>query len=150
MRIPGNLFGGLTIADIMTRMISRRRNLLVADLLYKIGLVENWGCGVSLIFEKSPDVQFVEAGDSFIAALLRHPLSEFGVVNGAVNGGVKEKSQIEDVYRYVVHHEGCRVPMIAEELSIPVRTTQRYLTALKKENRIIFKGNPKTGGYYST
>ena len=59
---PGNSFGGITIADILTSMISRRRNPLVADLLYKIGLVENWGCGVSLILEKSQDVQFAEAG----------------------------------------------------------------------------------------
>ncbi|MBQ4336284.1 MAG: winged helix-turn-helix domain-containing protein [Lentisphaeria bacterium] len=45
-------------------------------------------------------------------------------------------------------HPGCRANTIAEKLNIPLRTVQRHISELKKENKIEFKGAPKSGGYF--
>jgi len=39
---------------------------------------------------------------------------------------------------------------ISEEMNIPLRTIERQIKKLKEENKIEFKGAPKTGGYIIT
>ena len=62
--------------------------------------------------------------------------------NGGANGGVK------DMLTYIRKHPGCRTQEIAESLSIPLRSVQRRLNALKKDMKVEFRGAPKNGGYY--
>ncbi len=71
IRNPGTLFGGLSINDIVTRNISRRRNELLADLLSRAHYVERKGRGIALIKEKEPEAKFEEIGGLFIATLKR-------------------------------------------------------------------------------
>jgi len=49
---------------------------------------------------------------------------------------------------YIRDHEGCRANAIAAALAIPPRTVQRHLAVLKRNGEIVFKGVPKTGGYW--
>jgi len=49
IRNPGRLYGGLTIKQIRTRMVSQRRNELIADIFHRGRFVERWGRGISLI-----------------------------------------------------------------------------------------------------
>ena len=65
-----------------------------------------------------------------------------GVVSGGVNGGVNP------VLDFIKQHPGCRANAIAEELNMPLRTIQRRLSELKKENKVEFKGSSKNGGYF--
>ena len=49
---------------------------------------------------------------------------------------------------YIRKHPGCRANEISEALSIPFRSVQRRLGALKKKKAIEFRGAPKNGGYH--
>ena len=63
-------------------------------------------------------------------------------VNGAVNGGVKA------LLEYIQNNPGLRKPQISGAIGIPIRTLQRRLRELRDQNRIEFRGSPKTGGYH--
>ena len=65
IRNPGGLYGGLTIKQIRTRMVSQRRNELIADIFHRGHFVERWGRGISLILSKEPTAEFEEMGKSF-------------------------------------------------------------------------------------
>lgn len=65
-----------------------------------------------------------------------------GAVNGAVNGAVIQ------VLQYLRNHPGSRANAIVGALDIPLRSVQRYLTQLKKENKIEFRGASRNGGYF--
>ncbi|MDZ4164204.1 MAG: ATP-binding protein [Smithellaceae bacterium] len=71
IRNPGELYGGLTIAQIRKGNVSRRRNPLIAELLRRIQMVETWGRGMRLILAEEPTVQFQEVAQLFIAAFNR-------------------------------------------------------------------------------
>ena len=65
-----------------------------------------------------------------------------GAVNGGVSGGVNP------ILDFITQYPGCRANAIAEKLNMPLRTVQRCISELKKENKIEFKGAPKSGGYF--
>jgi ATP-dependent DNA helicase RecG len=48
----------------------------------------------------------------------------------------------------IIKQEGLSASDIAKSIGKSWRTTMRYLDRLKKENKIEFRGAPKTGGYY--
>jgi len=56
--------------------VSKRRNLLVAELLHRIHMVEAWARGVPLILEKEPRVQFREIAKLFITSFDRPSFGE--------------------------------------------------------------------------
>lgn len=66
----GKLPSGLTIADLIVDHPSRLRNPIIADVLYRRGLVERWGRGTQKIIELC-----IEAG---------HPSPEFIEQAGAI------------------------------------------------------------------
>jgi ATP-dependent DNA helicase RecG len=71
IRNPGRLYGGLTIKQIRTRMVSQRRNELIADIFHRGRFVERWGRGISLILSKEPTAKFEEIGESFYVTFKR-------------------------------------------------------------------------------
>jgi len=71
IRNPGGLFGGLTIEQIKSEMVSRRRNEIIAELFHRIHFVEKWCRGISLILSKEPTADFKEVADIFITTFKR-------------------------------------------------------------------------------
>lgn len=55
----------------------------------------------------------------------------------------------EELFLQIVQHPGLNAPTLAERLGRSLRTTQRYLSLLKAEGRIHFRGVAKKGGYYA-
>src|SRR3989304_4269218 len=49
------LYGGLTIDTIRKKMVSARRNELLAELFHRVHLIEKWGRGGMMILEREPD-----------------------------------------------------------------------------------------------
>ena len=43
---------------------------------------------------------------------------------------------------------GLRIPELSEQLYVPAKPIERWIKKLRDENRIVFKGAPKTGGYF--
>jgi ATP-dependent DNA helicase RecG len=68
-----------------------------------------------------------------------------GIVNDIVNhnGDIKEA-----VLQLITNNEGLSASDIANRIGKSWRTAMRYLDSLKKEDKIEFRGAPKTGGYY--
>ncbi|MBF0476945.1 MAG: response regulator [Deltaproteobacteria bacterium] len=62
IRSPGRLYGGLTVAMIRKKMVSIRRNELLADLFHRVHFIEKWGRGVRMILEREPETEFEDVG----------------------------------------------------------------------------------------
>lgn len=58
IRNKGRLYGGLTIEQIKSEMVSERRNELIAETFHEIHLIEKWGRGISLILTKEHSTDF--------------------------------------------------------------------------------------------
>ncbi len=144
IRNPGLLYGGLTIEKIKTEMISERRNELIAELFHRVHYIEKWGRGIRLILSKEPDAEFKEVGTHFIVVFKRKEIS--ASPSEGVNEGVSEG--VDALFDYIKNNPGNRTPQFEEALSVPVKTIERWLKKLKDEQRIEFRGAPKTGGYY--
>ncbi|MBM4157504.1 MAG: ATP-dependent DNA helicase [Ignavibacteria bacterium] len=144
IRNPGNIFGGLTLDDIIKRHLSKRRNELLADIFNRAHLGERKGRGVSLILEKEPETKFESISDIFITTFRRKKnlLPQLGGVNGGVSGGIKL------LYEVIQRNPGLRIPEISKQIKIPERTIEKWIGKLKKKDLIEFKGSTKTGGYF--
>ena len=76
IRSPGELYGNLTIEQIMQGNVSRRRNPLIANLLRRIHLVEAWGRGMPKILSNAPNASFKEFAGLFITSFERKNSSD--------------------------------------------------------------------------
>lgn len=141
IKSPGELFGGLTISDIISRNISKRRNEVLADIFNRAHLGERKGRGISLILEKEPKTKFEQIAGLFITTLPRKP-NLFTQIVGGLSGGLKQ------AYDYIKDNPGYNTKHISEALSIPSKTLEKWLIKLRKDDLIEFKGSKKTGGYY--
>lgn len=61
---------------------------------------------------------------------------------GEDDGGVNE------LLKFIKQNPGKNTKEIKEELGLPQRTVERRLKILKEQEKIEFRGAPKTGGYY--
>lgn len=78
---PGGLPAGLSVADLgRPEHPSRRRNPLLADAFYTLGLVERWGTGTTRMIQAMrdaglPDPVFEESGGGFRVTLRADPIT---------------------------------------------------------------------------
>ena len=141
IRNPGRLFGGITIEDILTKNISRRRNEVIADILSRAHYGERKGHGIALIKEAEPEANFEQVGDVFISSFKRNKYLIPQEVE-VLTGGLK------DVFYYVSNYPGANVKKIANALLRSPKTVGNWVIKLKKMNLIEFRGSKKKGGYY--
>ena len=140
---PGNLYGGLTLEDLKTDTYqSRTRNKLVAEAFYLTGNIEKNGSGYIRIrkeLQAYPDVSLdvAEIGGGLLVTFKQ---------NGGVNGGVNEG--VNEILNYIRMKPGVKTTEITAALGIPQRTLERWLNQMKKAKKIIFRGAPKSGGYF--
>jgi predicted HTH transcriptional regulator len=60
-----------------------------------------------------------------------------------VSGGVNK------LLEFIKINPNFKANEISDNIQIPLRTVERWLKQLKDENKIEFRGGPKTGGYWS-
>jgi len=149
--------GGLLLAvqkEFGTRSMSR--NPLIFGLFTRMSLVEQVASGIPRMRDEMkeaglPEPEFTTDGGFFTVSFKRPDKN--GIINDTVNGIVNDivKSKVsneEGVYELIKSKEGLSASEIAEHIGKSLRTTMRYLDALKKNDKIEFRGAPKTGGYY--
>jgi ATP-dependent DNA helicase RecG len=78
---------------------------------------------------------FEESQQGFRVILFKH----------SVDGGV---STPEDLVLLITQQPGLNVVELVQLCGKPQRTVERWLQQLKNEQKIEFRGAPKTGGYY--
>jgi len=138
---PGTLYGGLTIEDLLTDTYpSQLRNKLTAEAFYLTRNIEKYGSGMLRIrkeLQAYPELSFEieEAGGGIrVTFSLREGVSE----------------GVNSLYRCIQQNPGLRLPEYSTMLNIPLKTLERWVKKLRQEQKIIFKGSPKQGGYYNT
>ncbi len=141
----GGPFGGLTIIDITSRNISKRRNEVIADVFNRARFGERKGRGISLILNKEPKTKFELIADLFITTFKRKtnliPQVSEGISEG-INEGLKS------LLEYITNNPGTNAINISDKLDKPLKTIERWIKILKKENKLEFRGSKKLGGYF--
>ena len=73
-------------------------------------------------------------------------------IRNALREHTVRKNDVDDpaeaIFLCIQGNPGIKAGILAEKLSISRRTVERHLQALKRAERIEFRGAPRTGGYY--
>ena len=147
IRSPGLLYGGLTIDAIRNKMVSARRNELLADLFHRVHLIEKWGRGVRMILEREPNTEFEEVGTLFIARFAR---KQAALAVSDKNGGARQKSSeksSEKIIEAIKADRTVSARHIAEGLGLTSRAVERQIARLKGIG-ILKRVGPDKGGHW--
>jgi len=148
VRSPGGLYGGITIDQITSGMISKRRNELLAEMLHRVHYVEKWGRGIELILSREPETSFIEIAETFITTFRRKNGNEQVIalgkegVQGSVKSSVKTSGKILSLMR---ENPQITVPEIAILLGRTTRAIEKQVAKLKGNGRIERIGPDKGG-----
>jgi len=77
--------------------------------------------------------QFIE-GDVFKTII---PIDDEGINEG-----------INNLFKFIRNNEGMRVSQISSAMTILAKTIERWITSLKNDKKIEYRGSKRTGGYY--
>jgi ATP-dependent DNA helicase RecG len=138
---PGVPFGGLTITDITSRNISKRRNEVIADVFNRAHFGERKGRGISLILNKEPKTKFELIADLFITTFKRKT-NLIPQISEGISEGLKS------LLEYITNNPGTNAINISDKLDKPLKTIERWIKILKKENKLEYRGSRKLGGYF--
>ena len=126
------------------------RNPLIAEVLFRSEDIEKWGSGLRRISQEcraaGVKVTFAKIKSGFVVVFQR-PKAKQAQSNTGVNEGVNEG--VKALLDCIVSNPGQRVPALASKIGVSPKTIERWLRRLKTESRVIYKGSPKTGGYYA-
>lgn len=152
IRSPGLLYGGLTVSDIRNKMVSVRRNELLAELFQRSHRIEKWGRGIKLILEREPKAEFEEVGTVlFVARFWRKDL-EKGVTE-KIGGSSEETSEktseetSEKIMAIIKADGKTTARQIAVTLRLSSRAVEMQLAKLKQDGKLKRVG-PKKGGHW--
>lgn len=143
---PGKLYGDITVEKLATDTYqAQTRNKLIAEAFYLTGEIEKYGSGYIRIRDEisaypSMKLDYEEMGNGYLVTL-SYEASE-GVSEGVSEGPNQLLMLITDT-------PGLRTTQISKSLNVPTKTLERWLKALRDENKVEFRGAPKTGGYFS-
>jgi len=144
---PGKLYDDITIEKLNSgNYYSRTRNRAVARAFKEAGVIERYGSGIQRIKDECKihgvvEPKFEEFVHGFRVTLYKKKTD--GGVNGGVSGGV------DNLLEFIVKNPNLKANNISDNMNIPLRTIQRDLKQLKDEDKIEFRGSPKSGGYYA-
>ena len=62
-------------------------------------------------------------------------------------GGLNNET--DTLVRYISENPGLNTNQLIAKMNVPKRTLERWLSLLKKDNKIEYHGSKKTGGYYA-
>ncbi len=143
IRNPGKLFGGITIEDILTKNISRRRNEVIADILSRAHYGERKGHGIAFIKEVEPEAKFEQVGDVFISEFSR-PTYETSkeLVERLVEGLVENQRKIIFL---IWENPKISKRELSEKLNISTTAVDKNIEKLKKMKILKRIGSPKGG-----
>lgn len=138
----GGLVKGITVADIMNG-VSQPRNSIIADVFYRLELIESYGTGIHKIFESysesvhKPEIQPAPA--SFVVILPKFTSHD----------GVISHEDPQQVILKLITEKGevARID-IESGLSIPKHTAVKLLNELLEQKRIKKSGMGKAVRYY--
>ena len=156
IRSPGLLYGGLTIAAIRKKMVSARRNELLAELFQRSHRIEKWGRGIKMILEREPATEFEEIGTvQFVATFKRKnyetPTEGFpGTVTQESSLKSSQKTSVKTsvkIIEAIRQNSDITITELAELTGVTARSVERNVQRLQLENRLRRVG-PDKGGHW--
>src|SRR5574344_2029149 len=128
---------------------SKPFNPTMASVFYKCGFIENWGKGTINIINECleyglPKPTFEYGWEALRTTFYKRVENE--IIDGGINVGVNVG--VNEIHEYIKQNQPIRAKAISNHFpQITQRTIERYIKQLKDENKIEFRGIPKTGGY---
>lgn len=144
IRNPGLLYGGLTVSDIREKMVSVRRNELLAELFQRSHLIEKWGRGIKMILEREPATEFEEVGTTLFVARFRRKPSASGLPE---TGGKTTQKTTQKILDLIAANPSISRKELAEKIGITADGIKYQLSSLRKKKRLKRIG-PAKGGYW--
>ena len=157
---PGILYGNVTVEELnKDNYQAHARNKLIAEAFYLTGDIEKYGSGLIRIRKEIKEyptmkMEFGEIQSGFLLTL-RYTKQKISVreneevnvgvdvgVNVGVNVGVKT------LLIFIENNPGTNALAMEKQFKVTQRTIERWIKTLREENKIEFKGVPKTGGYW--
>lgn len=148
IRSPGILYGGLTIDSIRKKMVSARRNELLAELFQRSHRIEKWGRGIKMILEREPATEFEEVGTVQFIVTFRRKAGALpaGVFQGTgyLKSSQKSSQKILDM---ILSNPYTTIKDMADTLHITDRAVKKNINNLKTEG-LLKRIGPDKGGYW--
>ncbi|MBI4981002.1 winged helix-turn-helix transcriptional regulator [Candidatus Woesearchaeota archaeon] len=142
IRSPGSLYGGLTINEIKVKMVSRRRNEVLAEMFHEVHFVERWGRGISLILEKEPTADFDVVAEIFTTSFKRKGADKGGLVERLVEGLAETQKKILEL---ATKNQRVSKREMAERIGISTTAIDKNIASLKKKGILKRIGGAKGG-----
>jgi len=140
---PGKLYDDITVEKLQRGNYSSRiRNRAIANAFKEAGIIEKYGSGIQRIkneckFHGVIGPTFEEFVHGFRVTLYKEKIKK------------KENEGVKQLFKLVQTQPNNRSTYFAQKLNTSVKNIERWLKQLKEENKIEFRGVPKTGGYWS-
>lgn len=113
------------------------KNPSIAKVFREIGFADELGSGVKNLYKYSKAYggsdPLITEGEVFKI--------EVKTTEQNINGGINE------LCNFIKENEGLSAVALSERLNTSLRTIQRWIKQLKDEDKIVYKGSKKTGGY---
>jgi len=127
----------LTVSDIRNKMVSVRRNELLAELFQHSHRIEKWGRGIKMILEREPRTEFEEVGTVlFVARFWRKELEK----NISETAGVPSEETSEEtsdkILAIIRSDTKTTARHIAGVLGLSSRAVEMQLAKLKQNGRL--------------
>ena len=143
----GMLPDGINLEKLKQPHSSKPRNLIIADVCFKGGLIDAWGRGTVKIIETCleaglPEPEFIERDGGFLVTLFKNNLTEEQLKKLGLN-----ERQIDAILFYRAKGE-ITSSEYAERYKISDRTARTDLIELVDKRLIVKQGEYKTTKFY--
>jgi ATP-dependent DNA helicase RecG len=143
----GGLPEGISVESLKRTHFSKPRNLLIADVCFKGGLIDSWGRGTLRIIDTCkeaglPDPELVERDGGFLVTLFKNNLTEEQLRKLGLN-----ERQVDAILFYRSKGE-ITSSEYAEKYSVSDRTARTDLSELVDKDLLLKQGDYKTTKFY--
>jgi ATP-dependent DNA helicase RecG len=143
----GGLLEGISLEALKRSHKSKPRNLLIADVCFKGGLIDAWGRGTISIIDVCknaglPEPELIEEDGGFMVTLFKNNLTEDQLKKLGLN-----ERQVDAILVYRSKRE-ITSSEYAERYKISDRTARTDLTELVNKELLVKQGDYKTTKFY--
>ena len=148
---PGNLYGGITIKDLLSgNYSSKTRNKLIAKAFKEIGLIERYGSGIMRVRRICKEYgiiepKFEEIFNGFRVILFKEKIIDTGNDTGNDTDNDTERGQ--KIISLIRKDSKITINQIARNLSVSRSTILRDINKLKA-NGVLERLGSEKGGHW--
>jgi ATP-dependent DNA helicase RecG len=146
----GQLPENWTVARLTMKHPSVPYNPDIARTFFRAGLIEAWGQGIFRII------------DDCVNAGIPNPLFQYDLSGFVIHFSLPidksfekklntyDETRSDKILAIIRHNKNVTIPFIAKQLAVSVRTVEREMSVLKRENKVIRIGKTKDSSWIVT